>query len=84
MADVEVSFRFAGRRVKLERIGDISLQAVLGNAARDARRKITAMECPKHEGMVLVEISGQSASQLRYEVHSCCTEFSDQVQEILG
>lgn len=83
MADVQVSFRFAGRRVKLEKVGDVALQAVLGNAARDARRKISDMQCPKHDGMVIIEISGQSSSQIRYDVHSCCTEFVDQVQAAL-
>ena len=83
MADIQVSFRFAGRRVKLERIGDKNLQAVLGNAARDARRKVSDMQCPKHDGMVIVEISGQSAAQIRCDVHTCCAEFAEQVQAAL-
>ena len=83
MADVQINFRFAGQRVPLERVGDINLQAVLGNAARDVRKKVIGMNCPKHEGMVIVEISGQSATHLRYDVHSCCAEFAEQVTQAL-
>ena len=84
MADAQINFRFAGKRVQLERVGDINLKAVLGNAARDARRKISEMSCPNHEGMVIVEISCQSATQLRYDVHSCCAEFAEQVRQALA
>ena len=84
MAEAQINFRFAGRRVPLERVGNVNLQAVLGNAARDARRKVAEMNCPNHEGMVIIEISGQSATQLRYDVHSCCAEFAEQVTQALG
>lgn len=83
MPDIQINYRIGGKNVPLERIGDLSLRAVLGNAARDVREKVGKLSCPSHDGTLVVEIQGQSGSQVRYTVHGCCENMTERVKQAL-
>ena len=83
MPDINIGYRLMGTKIPLERVGDMTLRAALEKAGREARRKLSGFSCPKHEGMLLVEISGQDAERVKYSVRTCCEEFSSKVMQAL-
>ena len=83
MPDINIGYRLMGTKIPLERVGDMTLRAALDKAGREARRKLSKLACPNHDGMLLVEIHGQGAETVNYWVRACCEEFSSKVMQAL-
>ena len=83
MPEINIGYRLMGKKLPLERVGDMTLRAALENAGRKARRKLKDLACPNHDGMLLVEIHGQGAETVKYWVRACCEEFSNKVMQTL-
>ena len=77
---------YNGKQIDLIQFDHVAEKAIIDKMVDYITTKLRNMNCQKHNKPVKIDITGQitDLDALKLDVHACCQEFKDAVQERLN
>lgn len=81
---MNIKLKIDGRDASPDRLGSAVEDAVLAKIKEQLTQKLSGLRCPEHNQVPTLEFGGNSLSDLKLQIRSCCQSMREEAQRRLS